>query len=184
MKKALLLTIVFTLWATMAFAQAGLISIFADVGGNDCNLVDVAGVNNWNFVHMATVGATAIWFKAEFPACYAGSFIADQVPFAVSNGNSQIGLAVGYGQCLVSPILVATVVSIGLGNTLPCCAYPIVGDPFSLSGTIEVTDCAFKDIPNVPSQNGMINSDATCLCAVAVHETTWGQIKAIYRSAD
>jgi hypothetical protein len=162
MKKTLLLTIVFTLWATMAFAQTGLISLFADTGGNDCNLLDTAAPNNWHFVHMSTPGATAIQFLAVLPGCYPGIHLSDQKPFPVTTGDSQIGVAVAYGSC----------------------AYPVVGDPNSPTGTITVTDCAFIDHPNVPSHNGMINSNAGCLCLVPTRETTWGQIKSLYRSAD
>ncbi len=187
MKKALLLTIVFTLWATMAFAQVGVLSIFADVAGNDCNLADVAGLNSWHVVHMIVPCATAIRFKAELPACYTASgasFLSDTKPWPVTVGDSQVGVAVAYGQQESAPIHVLTVGSFGNAGTAACCAYPITPAPGSDSGTIEMTDCSFVDQPNVGSQNGMINSDVTCNCLVAVHETTWGQIKSLYRLAE
>ncbi len=90
MKKALLLTIVFTLWVTMAFAQSGIISIYADVGGTDCNMVDTNNPNNFFLVHTVTPGSAAIAFMAVLPSCYPGLFISDAKPFPVTVGGSQV----------------------------------------------------------------------------------------------
>ncbi|MEE9271636.1 MAG: hypothetical protein V3V49_15420 [Candidatus Krumholzibacteria bacterium] len=180
MKKALLLTVVFTLWATMVLGQAGIISIFADVTGNNCNLVDTNNPNHFYLVHTITPGAMAILFQASLPACYPGIWLSDLQPFAVTVGDSQAGVAVAYGSCLAAPIHVLTVVAFG-GGTPACCVYPITPHPDSASGTIEVTDCSFEDHAGVPSYNGIINSNATCVCGDhPVEETTWGRVKSLY----
>ncbi len=180
MKKVLLLTVVFALWATMVLAQAGIISIFGDVAGNSCNLVDTNNPNNFFLVHMVTPGATAIQFQAALPACYQGIWLSDQKPYPVTVGDSQTGVSVAYGSCVSAPIHVLTVVAFG-GGTPACCMYPITPDPGSASGTIEVTDCSFVDHTGVPSYNGIINSNATCVCGdPPVEETTWGRVKSLY----
>ncbi|MFQ5510367.1 MAG: hypothetical protein ACE5EO_00830 [Candidatus Krumholzibacteriia bacterium] len=185
MKKTLLLTVVLMLSATVAFGQAaGVISIFMDPGGLDCNLVDGGlPTNTWNFVHVSTTGATAIQFKATLPACATVTFLSDQTQFPVTVGGSQTGVAIGYGQCLTAPIHVLSIVTFG-GGTPACCVYPITGDPSVPSGTIEVVDCGNNLLTGVPSHSGRINDDGSCPCSVPVEETTWGVIKSLYSGTE
>ena len=184
MKKNVLLASLILLSAHTAGAQqaAGVISIYMDVQGSDCGLV-AGGVptNTWNLVHVLTTGATAIQFQATMPACATGiMFLSDQAQFPVTVGDSQTGVAIGYGVCLTGPIHVLSIVSFGsTANT--CCNYPITGDPDTPSGTVEVVDCAGNLLTNVPSQAGMINSTAGCLCGnPPVEASTWGRVKSLY----
>jgi hypothetical protein len=186
MKKALLLTLVFMLSATMAFAQSeGLLGIFQDTQGLDCNLVDGPALSTWHFVHLQTIGITAVQFKATMPACFIGTFFGDAKPFPVAIGDSQTGIAIAF-LCQTPPVHVLSASFFSSASTPPCCFYPVTGDPLTASGTIEVVDClpAGNLLPNVPSQSGVITSDATCLCAVPVEETTWGHIKSLYSTGE
>ena len=181
MKKTLLFTLVLMLSASMAFAQGGSIGVFADAGGTSCNLTD-AGVGLLSFyvVHTLTPGATAAQFYAPMPACMLGAtYLSDGGVFPVTIGDSQNGVAIGYGACMAAPIHILTINIFGAGTTTPCCYYEVKPDPLVASGQIEVVDCA-ENLLFATGGEGTINPDATCQCDVPVQDTTWGQIKSFY----
>ena len=181
MKKTLLFTLVLMLSASMAFAQGGSIGVFSDTGGASCNLTDAAaGLLSFYVVHVLTPGATAAQFMAPMPACMVGaSYLSDTGIFPVTIGNSQGGVAIGYGACLAAPIHVLTINYFGGGTTTPCCYYGVFPDPNVASGEIEVVDCA-ENLLFATGGVGIINPDGTCQCDVPVQDTTWGQIKSMF----
>ena len=181
MKKTLSLTLVLMLSASMAFAQAGSIGIFSDPGGSSCNLLDTApGLLNLYVVHALTPAATASQWAAPQPACMVGaSYLSDTGIFPVTIGNSQTGVAVGYGACLSSPIHCLTINFFGSGLSQACCYYGVVPDPSLPSGDIEVVDCD-KNLLVATGGGGILNPDATCQCDVPAQDTTWGKVKSIF----
>jgi len=181
MKKTLLFTLVLMLSASMAFAQGGSIGVFSDAAGTSCNLIDgAAGLLSFYVVHTLTPGASASQFIAPAPACMLGaSYLSDTAPFSVTIGNSQNGVAIGYGACLAAPIHILTINFFGGGLTTPCCYYGVFPDPLVAAGQIEVVDCA-ENLLFATGGEGVINPDATCQCDVPVYDTTWGQIKSIF----
>ena len=185
MKKVLLLTVVLMLSATMAFAQAGRIGLFADPSGavESCAISDAApGLLSIYVVHIATTGATASQFEAPMPACMVGaSYLSDGAPFAVTIGNSQTGVAIGYGACLSEPIHCLTINVFAGGTSTPCCIYEVIGDDDTASGQIEVVDCDENLIYGI-GQSGVINATAACACVdiVADQESSWGKIKSLF----
>jgi hypothetical protein len=186
MKKALLLAAVMVLSANLAFAQAGAPNIFADPLGTSCDLFEVPpGLWTLYVVHMLTPGATAIQFSAPVPACAIPNllWLSDTAVYPVTIGNSQAGVAIGYGGCIASPNVVLFInVFMQIPGIQPCCLWPVLPDPAAPSGTIEVVDC-LNNLHFVGSQpSGVINPDPSCSCflPIAVEETTWGSIKSIY----
>jgi hypothetical protein len=99
--------------------------------------------------------------------------------YPVTIGNSQSGVAIGYGACVPSPNHILTIQYFGSGLTGPCCLYKVYPDPFIPSAQIEVVDCA-NNILFATGGAALINPDATCTCYVAAEETTWGKMKAIF----
>lgn len=178
MKKALLLTIVLMLGASMAFAQQGSVGIFKDGAGTNCNLDDkVPGLTPYYVVHVYTTGSTACQYSAPKPACLLATYLSDTNPFPVTVGSSQTGVSVGYGTCRVGPIHVQTISYFTQGMTGACCYYPVLPDP--AVGVIGTVDCAFN--PGVATGGkGIVNSNATCDCNVPAEDTTWGGVKALY----
>ena len=180
MKKALLLSVAIVCVASMALAQGGGIGIFADPTGADCNLWDVApGLVTYWAVHVNTPGATACSFSAPQPACGLMAYLSDTQQFPVTIGNSQDGVAIGYGGCFASPIAVLAINFFAQALTAPCCFYPVLPDPNGVSGQIEVVDCA-DNLLIATGGAGRINPNSTCMCTVATEETTWGQVKSLY----
>jgi len=116
-------------------------------------------------IHQPDDGVKAVQFAAPIPACMIGaSWVADDIPPGfLTIGDTQIGMAVSYGLCLTAPIHVATMIVTTTGATTPDCAFPIVPDPASLIGHIEVVDCA----QNKHIGTGgiaYVNSSLACLC--------------------
>lgn len=181
MKKILLITMVM-LVPTVAFAQPGTVSIYADVAGADCNIVDAAGLLTLQVVHLATSAASAVQFSAPTPACFTGTFLSDVKPFAVTVGGSQTGVAVGYGGCLSEPINALGISYFADGLTGICCAFPLLPDP-TLS-TVLMADCAAIEFP-AAGGTATINGNLTCPCGIdPVEESTWGSIKNIFNTDD
>jgi hypothetical protein len=180
MKKALLLTLVLMVSASMAFAQGGSVGIFADTGGTNCNLSDMLpGLCPYYVVHVYHAGAAASQFSAPKPACFLGIWLSDTAVFPVTIGSSQAGVAIGYGTCQAAPTHVLTINMFCQGLTGPCCRYPVLADPNVPSGQIEVVLCDNSLVYGTGGE-GIVNSNATCNCDVPVQDSTWGKVKSLY----
>jgi hypothetical protein len=187
------------LFASPVFGQAGSVGIYAAPDGYDCNLTDVApGLATYYFVHWHFLeGATACQFWAPMPWCMNGAvYLSDTQVFAVTIGNSQTGVSIGYGACLASPIHVLSINFFVQGLSTSCCCYYVYGHPNSDSGEVEIVDCN-NQLITASGYLGVINSEPTCLCGILkgespsvslscindpipVEESTWGKLKSMY----
>jgi hypothetical protein len=185
MKKVLLLASVMALSASLAFAQAGAPNIFMDPMGSSCDLVQPPpGLWPVYVVHVLTPGATAIQFSAPLPQCALPGllWLSDTAQYPVTIGDSQGGVAIGYGACIASPNLVLIINLFSQIPGPPCCLWPVLPDPAVPSGMIEVVDCNANLLLVGSEPSAVINSDGTCFCVepLAAQESTWGNIKALY----
>jgi hypothetical protein len=177
MKKLVLFILAVLVLSTSAYGQAGIIGIFANPGGTNCNLPDDApGVVSYYIVHIETTGAMACQFSAPAPSCLLGSWLSDTPIFPVVIGDSQTGVAVGYGTCQSEPIHVLTVNYFVQGQSEACCRYHIRPDPLIASGQIEIADC-FGELLYGIAGTGVVKPNASCRCNSPVQEGTWGQVK-------
>jgi hypothetical protein len=171
---------------SLASAQmAGEVGLYADPLGGSCFITDAApGLLPIYAVHVWSPGASAIQFSAVMPACMVGaSFLSDTSVYPVTIGNSQNGVAIGYGACIASPNNVLIINYFVSGLTTACCELPVGPDPNVPSGSIEVVDCDSQLITGVEGLSGMVNGNPTdCECdpAVGTEESTWGKVKALY----
>ena len=172
--------------ASFAFAQTGGgIGIYSDMQGVDCNLWDnIPGLCAYYILHIPLPGsiaaATASQFSAPKPACMMALWLSDTAVFPVTIGNTQTGVAIGYGTCLALPLHVLTMNFFCQGLTAPCCLYRVQPDPAIASGQIEGIDCNFVTHFGV-GICAIVNPDSSCPCwATPVEETTWGKIKSVY----
>ena len=163
----------------------GLLGVYADVAGTNCNIVaPIVSLKQVHIVHTRTDGATASMFSAPKPACWTNAiYLSDVNVFPVTIGNSQTGTSVPYGVCKVSTSYVMAINYFVQGPpTQFCCEYPVLPDPHALSGRIEIADCGFNTVYGTGA-TAIVNPDVTCPCSlppVAVEETTWGRVKALY----
>ncbi len=182
MKKVVLLAVVALFAASLAFAQAGSVGVFADPLGMSCNVVEAPplGLKMYYVVHVYTTGATAVQYRAKVPTCMtAAMWLSDTNMFPVSVGNSQIGFSTAYGMCKVGPINTQIINVFGQGLTGPCCRWVVDADPLLPSGLIEASDCVFVVMYPTGGQ-AMVNPTGSCQCSIPTEDTTWGQVKALY----
>ena len=176
MKRSVLIAFMLMLSASMAFAQAGSVGVFADAGATNCNFADAGGLVQVQIVHVNVPCATASQFKLEAPAGWV--HLGDTWNFQTVIGSSIAGVSVAYGADLAGLVVLGSVNF--FGASLPACTlFGIVADPTALSGEIEAVDCdTFKVFPTGGS--GIVNPDVDCNCTTPVQETTWGGVKALY----
>jgi hypothetical protein len=185
MKRILLTTLALVAFAGAAVAQPqlGMVGIFSDVAGTDCNIADAGGLIGLEIVHTGQTGATGSQFKIELGAGVNWVFVADsEVGSNLVIGDSQNGISVAYGVCAPSPWKCYRALYSSPGAA-PACSYAsIVPSPLSLTGLVEIIDCSsLKHTYDVGGQ-AIINSDGSCDCNVPVEETNWGRVKALYQN--
>ena len=172
------------LWRPTVSATAGTIGIFMDTIGASACLEEpsVPGLFTVHVVHTNSIGASASQWAAPMPICWIGAvWLSDAPIYPVTVGNSQAGVAIGYGACLPTPnhilsINVFSQAQLGVG----CCAWSVVPDPNVPSGQIEVVNC----LDQLIFGNGLTSfvSAPPCNCGIGVRteHSTWGAIKSIY----
>lgn len=85
---------------------AGSLGIYADAGGTDATITDTGGTVTVYVIHTVENGATASQFRVAAPAGWTLQSAAPQ--FAVSIGDADNGISLGYGSCLTGTIHVMT----------------------------------------------------------------------------
>lgn len=186
MKRALLLSVCLLVVASMAFAQTGSIGLFADPGATSCDVYDAAaGLVLVYVVHVFTPGATASQFMVTGSGTMTYLSEAVTAPFikiGTCAGPGATGCAIAYGACVGSPNMILTLQYFASGTTPACDLIQVVADPSATPPGIYVTDCA--DPPLLLTATGgtaIVNPVEGCFCNVPVEETSWGQIKSLYR---
>ncbi len=167
------------------------IELFADQGMSTCELSYTAGVllRSVYMFHTGPDAATGSQFMAPKPTCWTdATWISDNIPF-IYLGSTQSDITIGYSSCLQPPIYLGSINYLVTGPGSSCCPYPVLPAPTSpIPGSIAFSDCSpFFDLhPADAGQKVMINPNASCpnceLGPVAVQETTWGRVKALYRN--
>lgn len=167
------------------FGQTEKIALYADAWGSDCSITDTApGVVEVHMIHIGSVGSTGASFRAPAPACWTGAiWLGDVISPFLTIGTTQGNfIDVGYSTCLVSPIHIGRMNFYSAGTGGPCCEYPVL--PSTGYPTAVSVDCAvpFGNLVAIGGGSVMINENSNCLCdpPLAVEETTWGRVKALY----
>ena len=125
-------------------------------------------------------GGTACSFSAPKPGCFTASYLSDTTPFTITNGNSQTGVYIHFGACLVEPVWLLTVNYLTFGTTAECCWYWVQPHPSAASGSVEVVDC-YGEVHLWYGGPAIVNPDAKTLCGtIPVEGTTWGGVKALF----
>jgi hypothetical protein len=146
----------FLLVAGNAYAGApGVLGLFNDEYGTDCNLHDVAPqIMTIYVVHNHTTGAQAARFKATLPACMIGAvYLTEATMWPIKIGIAPTGTLVGYGGCETGHVLVMTISVFGNGLSSDCCVFALQPAPDAVTGEVEVENCSglWEWIPSVPA---------------------------------
>lgn len=117
-------------------------------------------------------------FCAPKPDCFVATYLYETIaPGFTAFGDTQTGLAIGQGECMRAPFLLATIWYQTEGLTRNCCMYVVEPDPNNPSGAIEVFGCSDELIFG-DTGYGPINYRDPCW--VPVETTSWGRVKALY----
>lgn len=136
-------------------------------------------LNVYVVLRMWPHGATGVQFSAPKPSCFTATYLSDTFPFAVTIGNSQTGVAVGFGACRVSLVHVLTMTYYSYGTTQADCVYLTRADPSVPSGRILLTDCNFE-LVEIPDGGNFINPPEAGCYSTPVESMTWGQVKSLF----
>jgi len=182
MKKVLLLTLVIVMAASLAYGQQGVLGLYSDATGTNCNLLDaVPGLVSYYVVQTLTSGSTACEYATPAPACLLAVYLSYSSPFGVSIGDPVTGggNSTAYGACLAGSIHVVTLNYFAQGLTPSCCLYPVVDN--QNSGQLVAVDCVPQAVP-ISGLVSTVNGNATCDCATLPTENaTWGKVKSLYQ---
>lgn len=167
---------------SVASAQTGYIAVYFDNGfsqesgncpGNGIpDSLYIAAVN-WNMY------VNGVQFKVNYPSAI--SYLADFGTQPVTAGNTDIGLAMGWAlpQNGYQPVFVCGVTffwqCLGGCGAVPDQLIEVVGHPY-LGGTVSATRW-----PDNALLNGVGLTALVCPVTVPTEETTWGQVKSLYR---
>ena len=113
-------------------------------GGEPCTrIIDSEPVVRQIHVLVSSPGAVATGFSAPLPGCVIGAtYLSDTVVFPVTLGNSQTGVAIGFGACLSgNAIHVLTINCLFQGLTEECCSYQVLPYPHQTPPGVYVVDC-------------------------------------------
>jgi hypothetical protein len=183
MKYLVSVALVLTCCAGTVFAQAGSIVATSDLGGTDCLFVDSGNLVQVYIFHVDHPGATASQWKLDLGGL-PWTLLGDQIEFDTVIGSIPTGISIGYGACETAPVYLG--VASFFGSSAPACSAIRIGpDPTALSGAIEAVDCSVPAVKVFPlGIGGWVNSDGSCGCSnppLPVEDSTWGQVKALYR---
>ena len=189
MRPVLVVCVALLLVPSLAFAQGGIIALFADSTGTDCGIVD-SEPNTLIEIYVLHVFAPPVassQFSVPIPDCavnliYLGDY--NPLPFGWVVYTSPTGVVVTYGACYMGTFHILTIRYWGQGLTGSCCAFNVETYPRGPRPGISATACSdpMVDIPAAAGTSAIINPDETCPCSnVPVAESTWGKVKALYR---
>jgi len=182
MKKVLLLMVAVMCVSGLAYGQSnvGSIDIFSDANLTDCNITaPPAGVFPvWIAQTNVFDGTTAVQFALVTPSTMLN--VGEIASFFLTLGNTTTGVSIAYGGCKTGTFLLLQINYLGQGATAPCELITVVRDP--IKPGIQYIDCDENLIIVPQAGQARVNPDISCLCAVPVHETTWGGIKALYQN--
>jgi hypothetical protein len=188
MKRSLLIAFVLLSGANIVIAQPpGSIGLFADPGATICDVSDQypSGVRRIYVVHVNTPGAYGAQFRVDHVSWGANlTYLTESVTWPyVAVGSSITGIQIGYGGCIPSPNMIMYIDFWGSGQSPPCSYIQVVPHLTATPPGILVPDCNYPDFNLVNATGGdvVVNPDASCHCDIPVHETTWGQVKALYQ---
>jgi len=173
-----------------ALGQTEKLTLYADAGGSDCSIADTApGVVEVHIIWTGSGGRKALRFRAPKPACWTGAtWLGDVIAgnFLTIGTTQSDDLSIAWTACFDLPIYVGKMNFFGVGTGEPCCQYPVLpGVHSEIPGSVVGVDCnppPFGTKVAIGAGKVTINETEDCLCnpPLAVEETTWGRVKALY----
>jgi len=183
---------------TCAIASAQIetsIAIWGDPNYPLCEITDAPGERTVYVVHDYNTGTTAARFKIEPGPGNTMTYVSEVHYFSSTAGNVQDGISVCYGACTLDTPVIASITYMAYGTSSSCSRLLVV--PHPSAETVEAIKCngvatrAYGadltlhrpgDACGCPVTHGFQGTAGVFACTpVAVENTTWGAVKALYR---
>ena len=176
-------------------AHAGVIELSERDIPDGCAHIDTPGLMTIYVFHSIVSGATGCRFRIQAGPGMTMTYVSETHDFPMTIGDTQTGMTVCYDTCLPGPYYrLATLTYVAYG-TSTCAELEIVPHPDA--ETVEEKDCNYQSGPALV-QNLKVSAFSVCAtcppvfsyagngrpfdCApLAVEQTTWGRVKALYR---
>jgi hypothetical protein len=159
-------------------------------GSTNCNIYETSLVILHFYIYEYANGATEVEFKCDLSEPVNWTLLGDTCPFPSKDGNFQDGTRISFPECLTGTIYLGSALYGTPGDTPPCSHiylrnHPIPSTPDNY-GLPVYANCGdpIRYFPAATKESVINPTDAcSCLycCPISVEETSWGQIKALYR---
>ena len=167
------------------------IELAADNTMSSCAIVgDGSGLISVHMFMIGTEATTGVQFAAYIPSCWAGvTWLGDVLSepwLTLGTTQDAGGLSIAFTVCRPLPIYLGAINFFGVASGT-CCEFPVTR-PMTLStkypawATVLGVDCSFEGYPGTGGRV-LVNANESCPCEqpLAVEESTWGRVKALYR---
>jgi hypothetical protein len=163
------------------------VEVAADNTLSSCAIAgDGSGLVSVHVFLTGSAGTTAVIFGAYVPSCWAGAtWLGDNLAepwLTLGTTQSPGGLSIAFGECRSLPIYLGHITFAGVPSEVCCALFAGAPADFLDYDTAVVVDCAFDD-HDASGSRVLLNADSSCPCQqpLAVQESTWGRVKALYR---
>jgi len=182
MKKFVLTVVALCLAAAPASAQIESIGIYEDQTALDCEIADTApGLKNIYIVHTNSAGTQASQWKLNNDPGMTMAFLSGTVfaPFLLI-GSATAGASVAYTDCRTGTFPIMTVSYFASGTSTACSKFFLTPDTTADPPVLGIVDCGFNLLAFPPGV-GVVNANGSCPCDVSTAQSTWGNVKALYK---
>lgn len=172
----------------------GQIMISASPVGVGCSIIDAApGLHTVYVLHTLNIGTKATRFRIEAGPGMTMTYVSETHAFPQTVGNTQTGISICYGDCLLADMALVSMTYMGYG-TSTCGKLLVV--PHPTADVVEAINCNDVPVRTFVKDMYVESSPGSCGCPlvrslqgtpqyfdcspVSVESTTWGAIKALY----
>jgi len=179
-------------------AQFDTIELSVNEFGQECQMINDSGpgLRTVYVRHIFTPGSMGSRFRVSLDPGVTLTYISETHTFPMTLGDTQSGISICYGVCMVPLEVLVTITYMYYGSSVTCPRLRVLPHPDA--ETIEVINCLgtpegaraqdmFVVAPNgacgCPTQTAFPGMPKTFTCTpVPVQSKTWGAVKALYRN--
>jgi len=176
--------------AGTAHAQGGIIGLYKDTSGNDCDLVVSQGDPYFivHVVHHVWEEAAGVVFSAPPPGCSGLQWLADAIdPPMIYIGSTRDGIWISYSGCRTGSVHVMDILTYSYSSPQGCCEWQVLYNAMEVEPWPFGYSCG-ENPEHLPAygERSTITEDGNpvpnCFCyhSIPTEATTWGKVKAMY----
>lgn len=153
--------------ATALPARAILVGVYRDPIASDCMIQapPLGGVTHAYVLVRFNVGITGTQFKIDLPPCSPYTLLSWTIPPGIiSLGNPVTGIQISPGGCMVGDFVALDLLLQRTGDATGCCPLRLLPHPESVTGEVEIVDCALPEghFVSVTANAAWLSGDSFC----------------------